>query len=187
MKTSATALKNAKKNRNWKIAAAIVALFLVVTLLSFTNHSHETTVNQAVKGQPIGDFSLSDILGNTHTLSEYQGKFVLINTWATWCPPCRDEMPDLEAYYRTYQDENFTILAINAGETGSVASAFAQLNNLTFPVLLDLEGETITAMGINGFPTSILVDPQGMVVHIHIGMFLPQDLEKEITPWLQNY
>ncbi len=70
-------------------------------------------------------------------LSDYAGKVVLLNAWATWCPPCKAEMPDLNAYYHAHQDEGFVILAINAGDSASVAAAFADQIGLSFPVLLD--------------------------------------------------
>ena len=180
-----TASQRHKKARNWKIIAGIAAIILVSILLIATHQAEADTINVAIKGKAIGDFTLQDINGQTVHLSDYQGKTVMLNGWATWCPPCRAEMPDLEQYYRNHKEDNFVILAINAAEPQEQAAAFAQFAGLTFPVLLDPDAAILSAMGINGFPTSILIDPQGTVKHIHIGMFQAQDLEKEISPFLQ--
>jgi len=170
--------------RNWKIFAGIVAILFVVILLAKTDHTEAEKIEMAVIGKSVGDFSLMDLDGKTVHISDYKGKTVLINAWATWCPPCRAEMPDLENYYRQQKDNNFVILAINAGDTLEQAQGFVRSNNLSFPVLLDPDIKTLDALGITGFPTSILIDPDGIVKYIHIGMFRPDDLDFNISPYL---
>lgn len=137
-------------------------------------------------GRPLADFSLSDINGHTVSLSDYAGQWVLINAWATWCPPCKAEMPDLNAYYQAHQGQGFVILAINAGDPADAAADFAQQKGLTFPVLLDPEMSLLTSLGVQSFPTSILVGADGVVKTIHLGMFSTQTLEEEITPYLSE-
>ena len=114
-----------------------------------------------------------------------QGQVVLINAWATWCPPCVAEMPDLQAYYQAHRDENFIILGINAGDSLSTASAFASQKGITFPILLDPNVDLLTNLGVHSFPTSILVDADGVVQSIHVGMYTAEDLDAEITPYLR--
>ena len=172
--------------RNWKIFAGLIAIIFVVILLAKTDHAEAEKIEMAVIGRSVGDFSLLDLDGKTVHLSDYKGKTVLINAWATWCPPCRAEMPDLENYYRQQKDNNFVILAINAGDTLEQAQGFARSNNLSFPVLLDPDVEILQALGITGFPTSILIDPDGIVKYIHIGMFRPNDLDINISPYLKG-
>lgn len=135
--------------------------------------------------QPLQDFSLDDLNGRAVKLSDYAGQVVLINAWATWCPPCVAEMPDLEAYYQQHRHESFTILGINAGDTLSAASAFVSQNGITFPIVLDPNVEFLSDLGVHSFPTSILIDPNGVVRSIHVGMYNAQDLDEEITPYLR--
>lgn len=135
-------------------------------------------------GAPLSSFSLTDIQGNKVKLSDYKGKVVLVNAWATWCPPCRAKMPDLNAYYQAHQTDGFMVLAVNAGDPLSSAAAFAQSNGLAFPVLLDPDLQLLDGFGIHSFPTSIVVGRDGRVKTIHVGMFTPQALETEVTPLL---
>jgi DsbE subfamily thiol:disulfide oxidoreductase len=179
-------LKNKKKqNRNVQIIIGVVAILMVsVVLLSFQN-SQQKGIHKAIQGKSVGDFALTDIEGETIHLSDYQGKFVLLNAWATWCPPCRAEMPDLNDFYLTHQDKGFEILAINAGETRDTAAQFANSLGLRFKVILDSDGKVLNGLGITGFPTSILIDPEGKVAMIHIGMIFPEDLNNKVLPFLQ--
>jgi peroxiredoxin len=95
-------------------------------------------------------------------------------------------MPDLNTYYQTYQDEDFVILAVNGGDPASEAAAFADQAGLSFPVLLDPNTQVLDSLGIHSYPTSILVGADGVVKTIHVGMFTPEMLEEEITPFLQE-
>ena len=133
----------------------------------------------------MSDLSLEDLQGKTVRLSDFEGQVVLINAWATWCPPCVAEMPDLQAYYQAHQDENFTILGINAGDPPSKAAAFVSQQGITFPILLDPNVDLLTSLGVNSFPTSILIDATGVVQSIHIGMYTAQELDAAITPYLK--
>lgn len=164
------------------VAGGVLVLIAVVFLLS-KNHSN-TSVGPAQVGEPLGNFSLTDTNGKTVHLSDYAGQTVLVNAWATWCPPCRAEMPDLNTYYQTHHNKGFMILAVDAGDSASDAVAFASQNSLAFPVLLDPDLQLLTSLGIRSFPTSILVGSDGVVKTIHAGMFTPVSLEKEVTPYL---
>lgn len=135
-------------------------------------------------GAPLGNFALSDLGGKTVQLSDFSGRPVLINAWATWCPPCQDEMPDLQAYYRAHGQQGLVILAVNAGESAARAGAFASMLGLTFPVLLDPAESLMDTLHINDFPTTILVGRDGLVKAVHIGRMTPQMLDAEITPFL---
>jgi peroxiredoxin len=164
------------------VAGGLLVVIAAVFLLSGRPSSQ--TMTPAQIGKPLGDFSLTDINGKTVSLSDYAGQVVLINAWATWCPPCKAEMPDLNTYYQAHQGEGFVILAINAGDSASVAAAFANQKGLAFPVLLDPNMHLLTSLGVQSFPTSILVSADGVVKTIHVGMFTPETLEAEITPYL---
>jgi peroxiredoxin len=161
-------------------------LLVIAIALLLTGRPAPTQAIQPLQlGQPLQDFSLDDLNGRAVKLSNYAGQIVLINAWATWCPPCVAEMPDLQAYYQQHKDESFTILGINAGDSLSAASAFASQNGITFPIVLDPNVEFLSDLGVHSFPTSILVDADGVVQSIHVGMYTAEDLDAEITPYLR--
>jgi cytochrome c biogenesis protein CcmG/thiol:disulfide interchange protein DsbE len=117
------------------------------------------------------DFSLTTLTGEMVTLSELRGQPVLINLWATWCPPCRAEMPDLQATYEKYNQQGFTILAINATYQDSQTSAasFVEEYGLTFPILLDTSGETARLYQMRALPTSFFIDREGIIQEVVVG------------------
>jgi thiol-disulfide isomerase/thioredoxin len=112
------------------------------------------------------DFSLDDLDGRSHTLSEYRGKVVLLNFWASWCPPCRLEMPSIERLYQLKLRRPFMVLGINQGETSE--NAFASLGMFkpmpTFPILLDSKSQVAKSYAVQGLPSSFLLDRDGKIV-----------------------
>lgn len=119
---------------------------------------------------PAPDFTLTDQFGNTHTLSDYKGKTVFLNFWATWCPPCRAEMPEIQEIYEDYgsNESDVIILGIaspNHGREGSAEdiAAFLDENGYTYPVVMDEGGMWAYAYGINAYPTTFMIDTQGNV------------------------
>ena len=171
-----------RKNRQWKIFIGIGTLLLVLAVFSYLEQfqAHGNQIPQI--GKKISNLSLTSSDGNNVNLSDYRGKVLLINSWATWCPPCKAEMPTLETYYQNNKGAGFEILAINAGESNEVASQFKLYNGITFPIMMDTNGDIIEALGITGLPTSILVNRDGIVEYIHVGMFFENDLENIISP-----
>ncbi len=161
-----------------------VLLVAAAVLLLLANRGDAAALGPPRKGSPLGNFTLTDVSGSQVRLSDYAGRPVLINAWATWCPPCQAEMPDLNAYYKAHSSQGFVILAINAGETKAQASGFAKQLGLDFPILLDPSESLMDALHIADFPTSILVGRDGLVTAIHVGRMTPAILEKEITPFL---
>ena len=124
-----------------------------------------------IRDSPAIDFTLKDQFGNTHTLSDYKGKTVFLNFWATWCPPCRREMPDIQNIYETYDtegDDGLIVLGIAAPNMGSEGSEeeitqFLEENGYTYPVVMDTTGEIFSAYGITSFPTTFMIDRDGNV------------------------
>jgi len=108
-------------------------------------------------------FSLADLRGDTTQLADYRGSVVLVNFWASWCPPCIKEMPGLQRLQQRLDDQPFTILTINVGEQKYKVWKFVQLINLTLPVLLDPKSRTFKAWGSSILPTSFLIDRHGRV------------------------
>lgn len=141
-------------------------------------------VGPARVGQPLADFTLTDTNGVTHKLSDYRGRPVLINAWATWCPPCRAEMPDLHAFYLEHQAEGFELLAINSGESAQTVAGFIQQMGFTFPALVDSNTAVLNGLGVDGLPTSIFVGRDGVVKYIHVGGLSPALIATQLAPLL---
>jgi cytochrome c biogenesis protein CcmG/thiol:disulfide interchange protein DsbE len=117
------------------------------------------------------DFSLQTINGETIKLSELRGHPVLINVWASWCGPCRSEMPALEQVYQEYRDQGVEILGVNSTiqDDPIKAEVFAKQIGLTFPILLDTAGEVTKAYQVRALPTSFFVDPEGIIQGVVVG------------------
>ena len=127
---------------------------------------------------PAIDFELKDQYGNTHRLSDYKGKTVFLNFWATWCPPCKAEMPDIQKLYEKSATEGedavivLGVAAPNMGQEGSEEeiAAFMEEKGYTYPVLMDTEGELFASYGIMSFPTTFMIDRDGNVFGYVSGM-----------------
>ncbi|MFP5380824.1 MAG: TlpA family protein disulfide reductase [Gammaproteobacteria bacterium] len=130
--------------------------------------SHRLT-QQAPKPAPA--LKLPDLDGKLHDLAQMKGKVVLVNFWATWCPPCRREMPSMERLAQTLAGEPFAVLAVDVGETMDTIETFTgQLDTaLTFPILLDARSRTMRAWKVAGLPTTFLIDKQGRIIASAIG------------------
>lgn len=134
-----------------------------------------TQDQQDTTTQPALDFSLDSIENRNISLSDFRGTPVMVNFWATWCPPCRAEMPLIQSYAETYLDE-FVVLAVNAGEDKETVESFATAQNLDDLVfLIDPENSVASSYRIPGFPTSLFIDAEGMLAAVHIGE-LDEDL-----------
>ncbi len=115
------------------------------------------------------DFTLTDLNGKTWTLSQLKGKVVLVNFWATWCPPCRKEMPDLQALYDRYKEQGFVILAIS-DETADKVTPFLKEHNISYPVMLDEGGKINKLFVVDGIPKSFVYNREGRLVAQSIDM-----------------
>lgn len=125
-----------------------------------------TKINPETIKIKAADFTLSDINGNEVSLSTLKGKNVMLNFFATWCPPCRAEMPDMEKLYNETKDSNLVILAVNLKEDRETVKAFLSDNKFNFTTLLDSEGKTAEKYGIFAIPTTFFIDKEGFIVPI---------------------
>jgi thiol-disulfide isomerase/thioredoxin len=110
------------------------------------------------------DFSLSSPEGEARSLSFYKGKVVFLNFWATWCGPCRAEMPSIESLYNKYNDKGLEILAVNCAEDKAAVFSFMESEGFSFPVLLDLDRRVSINYGVQSIPTTFLIDKDGMII-----------------------
>ena len=123
-----------------------------------------------VKGTPLAsEFRLPDIDGNIHQLSHYRGKVLIVNFWATWCPPCRDEMPSMEQAFQKIKNSNIVMLAVNVGEDADTIFTFTADYDVSFPLLMDKDSTIIKQWPVVALPTSYIVDPQGHLVYRAVG------------------
>lgn len=168
------------------VIVGLGAVLVIISLISYFRPATSDTISQPKLNTPMSNFELADIDNQWISLSDYKGQVVLINTWASWCPPCREEMPDLNAFYNQYKDQGFVVLAINGGEAPSIARQFAIDYRLNFPVLVDPDYRVIDGMKIDSYPTSIVVDRDGIVRGIRLGMHTPETLENEVLPLIED-
>ena len=126
-------------------------------------------------GDPAPLFTLTGLDGKMYSLRAYRGKHVLLNFWASWCVPCRVEMPLLEQNLR--QNKNVVVLAVNNGENTAVVRQFVEQLGLTFPVLLDRDAVVVRAYGITALPTSYFIDPSGVIALRVLGALTTEDLQ----------
>jgi peroxiredoxin len=144
--------------------SALVVLFLLRQNNSYLKFSPLET------GRPAPNFTLPGLDGKIVRLSDHKGHVVLVNIWATWCPPCVDEMPSMEALYQELKDENFEILAISIDATGTETVArFMKKFNLSFPALMDPGGTIKSVYQTTGVPESFIISKQGILVEKIIG------------------
>ncbi len=117
------------------------------------------------------DFTLKTPTGETYTLSELRGQAVLVNLWATWCPPCRAEMPAIEKMYQEYKDQGFIVLAVDMTyqDDPFAVAPFIQEYNLTFPILLEETGDVAAAYQLRSLPSSYFINREGIITEVVIG------------------
>ncbi len=140
------------------------------------------TKNNAVPAPQVGflapDFTLKTPLGESFTLSELRGRPVIVNLWATWCPPCRAEMPALQKLYDEYRDRGLIVLAVNATQQDDVQAIapFVEKYHLTFPILLDETGLAARAYQLRSLPSSYFIGRDGTIREIVVGGPMPEAL-----------
>ncbi len=149
----------------------LIVAFLVLQRFGYFLRTPAITPGEAQTREAFPlEFTLPDLEGQVIRLSDLRGQVVLLNFWATWCPPCRAEMPSMQALYQEYREQGLSILAISSDVGGKdrVAS-FIEKRGFSFPVLLDPRNVVGTRVRVGGIPTSYLLDKQGRVVGRDVG------------------
>lgn len=146
----------------------VVSLIILTCVLLVTGCSAPSV---ARVGEPAPDFKLENLDGQSTSLSDFRGKTVLLNFWATWCPPCVSEMPYLQQVYEGWSEKGLAVLAINIGENPTEVKGFLQAHNLSLPVLLDTKENAARKYNITGIPTSFFIDSDGIIQQKIIGAF----------------
>jgi thiol-disulfide isomerase/thioredoxin len=118
----------------------------------------------SLAGAPAVSYDLKRLDGRTDALGRYHGSVVVMNLWATWCPPCREEMPALQQFYRENKAKGVVVLGVDQGESAQAAGTFARAHGVTFPILLDTDQQYGRSYAAIGLPTTVIVDRGGHVV-----------------------
>ncbi len=136
-----------------------------------------------LQAEPAPDFALPDLSGRMHHLSDYRGKWVLVNYWATWCPPCREELPELEVFYSTDKDK-VMVLGVNMEDIDRGAlEVFVDDQFLSFPILRAKANESQVVGPITALPTSYLINPRGDIVARQVGPVTAENIRNFIDDY----
>ncbi|MFW2373407.1 MAG: TlpA family protein disulfide reductase [Gammaproteobacteria bacterium] len=150
-----------------------------IFLTSVIFEAHAVGVNQAAP-----DFTLKSYSGKNLKLSEYRGQVVLLNFWASWCGPCRQEMPLLEKTHKKYKKLGFTVMGVNVEENNNKAKGIVKKNKLTFPVLFDTQSKVSKLYQVSAMPSTVIIDRSGKMRYFHKG-YKPGD-EKTYVKWVKK-
>jgi peroxiredoxin len=181
----------------WQSGSVVIILLLTAAgaLLVLERYGYLTarTVTEVATAtnQPfvMPDFSLVDAEGSLQRLSTVRGRIVLVNFWATWCPPCLDEIASLEALYQTYKDRGLEVLAVSSDKQGAqIVLPFVTQHRLSFPVLLDPSGEVTRLYGVSSLPTTYVLDREGRLVTVAVGgqNWTYHEAQEHIVPLLNG-
>ena len=149
----------------------IVGGLLIALSIKGKDSSFQLIGQSRVKvGSPAPNFTFPDLTGKKVSLSDYRGRVVFLNIWATWCSPCVEEMPSMEKLYKQFKSDQFEIMAVSIDTEGvKVVTPFMKKLNLTFPALLDRKGKIRNIYGVTGIPESFIIDKNGIIIKKVIG------------------
>lgn len=169
-----------------------IALVLVIIAVYTTGNFNKTTplpqktatipneVPLNTANEKAIDFKLMDLDGNQVSLSDYKGKNVYVNFFATWCPPCRGEMPEIEKISQEYKDQDLVVLAVDLGEDRDIVKSFVEENQYSFKVLLDSDQAVADQYNITSIPVSYFIDKEGNVVTKQVGAMTIDQMEAAV-------
>lgn len=171
------------------VGVGLIVISIAVVILSTrdapgSDPGKTATPVPAIVDYPAPAVALSDLSGGSVSLDDHRGRVVLVNNWATWCPPCRAEMPALQAYAQAHRDDAFVLIGINAGDTAEQVMDFVEEYQLTFSMWLDPSSEALRAFQNNALPSSYVIDKTGKVRLIWMGAVTLDALEAYVTPLL---
>jgi N-acetylneuraminic acid mutarotase/thiol-disulfide isomerase/thioredoxin len=163
----------------------ILFIFLLLLILSYSTKAQgykaETFLNKKII-----DFTFYDLKGNKYTLSSFKGKIVLLNFWATWCGPCRMEVPILEKIYKKYKDRGFEIIAVSLDTNQDNLKSFLKQNQMSFLIVSDREGKLANQYKIEAIPTSFLIDKNLNIIKVYIGIIDEEEIASLLDRLLQK-
>jgi len=167
------------------VTTGVLLILFAILAATSPNTENAAALNSVVPMEvnyAAPELSLQNINGETQSLADYQGNVVLVNNWATWCPPCKAEMPTLVAYHNEHNADGFSVIAVEAGEPLDLVSQFADSFKMSFPVWLDPNGDSLRAFGNGTLPNSYVIDRTGTIRYAWTGEISKEMLEKYVTP-----
>lgn len=150
--------------RSWLLLTA-----LLFPVLPYAAGAMPQTLTPVADLPPAPDFTLKDMDGKTYSLSTLRGRPVIVNFWATWCPPCREEMPSMQRAWEQLQVEGVMMLAINVGESADTVFQFTANYPVEFPLLLDQDSAVLGQWPVSGLPVTFVIDAEGRIAYRAIG------------------
>jgi peroxiredoxin len=191
--------KHRKSKRKSPLPLILIGVGLIVIAVAFvifipkeddvTSAAAPGEIPASIPGEmnyPAPELTLTDMQDQTVSLTDYRGQWLLVNNWATWCPPCRAEMPELNAYYEAHKDDGFVLVAISSGDTKAQIADFAQEYGLSFPMWQDPTSASLRAFRMDYLPSSFVIDPSGTVRLAWTGAVSLETLDKYVTPLLKQ-
>ena len=170
------------KNPHMWLAAGAIAVYLAFA--SFTE-SDSPSLKPESERKPAPDFALQDTSGKTLKLSDYHGQVVLLNLWATWCAPCREEIPWFIDFQREFKDRNFAVLGVSMDDRGwDVVQPFVHRHQINYPVMLGNTDVTMLYGGAGALPVTFMIDRDGRIARTHVGVAGRHTYKKEIEDLL---
>ena len=160
----------ARRRRWWRIALVLVPVLGFLGVLVYGMTRDPRAVPSALVGRPAPDFHLTLFDGSRIRLSDFRGKVVFLNFWASWCPPCRAEAPLLETAWRYYRDQGVLFVGVNIQDREASARAFLQEFGITFPNGRDPQNRIAIDYGVYGLPETFFISPDGLITSKHIGV-----------------
>lgn len=168
------------------------AAILLVAVAIYTTTQYKNSPTPVQEPEPVVDsmaaidFSLKDLNGKQVALSDFKGKTIYVNLWATWCGYCTLELPYIEQLYQDAKDSDLVVLTVDLQETAADVSKFMTEKNYSFPVLLDTKGEVANMYGVQGIPLSLLIDKDFNIISVHEGYMESYDMLKEFVDQQQD-
>ncbi|MGB5947381.1 thiol-disulfide oxidoreductase ResA [Paenisporosarcina sp.] len=173
------------KQKRFILRTIILSVLVLAIVYTIYNNATKEKVEVLGIGDQAPDFTLVDLNGEEHRLSDYKGQGVFLNFWGTWCKPCAKEMPAMDRQYEIYKEQGVQILAVNIAQSDFEVERFASQYGLDFPIVIDKTKSVMEAYNIDPLPTTLLINPDGEIEQIVRGEMTEQDIAgfmKQIRP-----
>ncbi len=170
----------------WIGICVAVAIALAILVPMFRSDRPATTGPSALSGTIAQVFAMHDALGAETSLTAYRGKVVVMNLWASWCPPCRAEMPDLQRLQEAYGRYGVEVVGVNEGESAQRAAAFAHSLGISFPIWIDADQQYGRLYAALGLTTTVVIGPDGIVKKGFDGQLTYAQMEAAIAPYVRK-
>ena len=164
------------KQKRFIIRTVILSVLVLAIVYTIYNNATKEKIEVLGIGDEAPDFTLVDLKGEEHRLSDYKGQGVFLNFWGTWCKPCAKEMPAMDHQYEIYKEQGVHVLAVNIAQSDFEVQRFASQYGLDFPIVIDKTKSVMEAYNIDPLPTTLLINPEGDIEQIIRGEMTEQDI-----------